>query len=107
MWTDVAGTGDVCAGGDKLYGYFLVPWINRAVLGDIVVKNGEATFTLSGKGIKGSAWDTGPYLVDADVAGDPAKLATAIGEDDLMDLHVTSIAPPTPACGATLLTPAA
>jgi hypothetical protein len=111
VWSDITGTGGVCAGGDRLYGYFLVPWINKGVIsGDIVVQNGEATFELTGKGVKGSQWDTGPYLVDAvdtPAPGTPAKLATAIGANDLMDIHATTIAPPTPACGATTLTPAA
>lgn len=108
LWSDVSGTGGICAGGQRLYGYFLTPWINKGIIsGDILVQNGEATFTLSGKGVKASGWGTGPYLVDADAGGDPAVLASPIGPDDLMDIHVTPIAPPTPACGATTLTPAA
>ena len=111
VWSDVSGTGGICAaGGQRLYGYFLLPWVNKGIIsGDILIQNGEATFTLSGKGVKGSGWDTGPYLVDTvdiPVAGTPAKLATAIGPNDLMDLHVTSVPPPTPACGATVLVPA-
>lgn len=107
VWSDISGTGGVCSGGDKAYGYFLVPWLNNGIMGDVTIQNGEATFTIRGKGRSGSPWGTGPYLVDKDADGDPSKLLTPIGPDDLMDIHLTTVAPPAAAAGAQTLTPAA
>lgn len=109
LWSNV--NQGACVEGDVQYVYFLAPWVTQFILGDFTIENDAASFVLTGKAVAGSPWDTGPYNVNNTPAVDPedpdvpAPLISAIGADDLMDIHLTTLAPPTPACGATSLTP--
>lgn len=98
LWSDVAGA--ACVGGAVPYGYFLLPWVSQLRLGSLTVENAAASFTLSGKAIYGSAWGVGPYDVDLDATPEPGPLLTAIGADDLLDIHQTLVPPPAAACAA-------
>lgn len=112
LWSDIPG--QECEADLVQYGYFLTPWINQGILGDLTLQDGAATFNLSGKARYGSQWGVGPYNVDmeegsvVDVCDVPGPLLTAIGVDDLMDIHLTTVAPPeATVCGAVELVPAA
>lgn len=110
LWSDVSG--QECEEDELAYGYFLVPWVNQGLIGDITLEDGAATFTLTGKGRYGSQWGVGPYNVIMeegsveDVCDVPGPLLTAIGSTDLMHIQMTRVAPPTAStCGAVSLVP--
>lgn len=102
-WMRVSGDSN-CDGGVN-YGYFLLPWVIEAVVGDLTMENGTANFTVTGRTSFNSPWGTGPYnvrLVESGVdAGQPAPLLTAITSLDHRHMQLTTLAPPTPTCGAT------
>jgi hypothetical protein len=107
IWEGV--TGQACtAGGFTNYGYFLFPWVKDAQWGEWTHENGALTFTWTARAVFNSQWGTGPYLVrrDATTPATIEKLVTAIGPTTAMHFEVTSAPLPTPACGATVLTPA-
>lgn len=103
VWSDIPG--QVCTTtGQKKYGYFLVPWAINMIIGDFTIENDAASFVITGRTQIGSQWGTGPYNVDAtNIANTPGKLLTPIGAEDHMDMHVTTIAPPTAVCGCQAL----
>lgn len=102
VWTDIPG--QTCGVGDsKQYGYFLAPCIGGGILGDWTIENDALNLELNAKARSGSSWGTGPYDVDnttvppaLPVAG---PLLTPIGATDVLDLHVTTIAPPAVTAG--------
>ncbi|MCA1841573.1 MAG: hypothetical protein LC792_00010 [Actinobacteria bacterium] len=100
VWTDVPS--DVCAAnGGKQYGYFLLPCVSSGMIGDFTIENGALNLELNAKARSGSGWGVGPYNVDL-TAGPPAApgpLLTPIGPDDVLDLHLTEVAPPVASCG--------
>jgi hypothetical protein len=99
VWTDIPAQ-DCGAVGFKQYGYFLVPCVTAGVIGDFTIENDALTLQLNAKSKAGSGWGAGPYDVDAtDALNTAGPLLTPIGPLDHLDLHVTTIAPPTPACG--------
>lgn len=102
-WMRVAGD-SACDGGVN-YGYFLLPWVKEATVGDMTMENGTANFTVSGRTSYNSPWGTGPYnirLVESGAnSGQPAKLLTSINSLDHRHMQLTTLAPPTPTCGAT------
>lgn len=102
-WMRVAGD-SACAGGVN-YGYFLLPWVKEAVVGDLTMENGTANFTVTGRTSYNSPWGTGPYnvrLVESGAdEGLPAGLLTAIAAGDHRHMQLTTLAPPSPTCGAT------
>ena len=104
-WMRVSGDSN-CDGGVN-YGYFLLPWVKEAVVGDMTMENGAANFTISGRTSYNSPWGTGPYnirLVESGVnTGLPAKLLTSISALDHRHMQLTTLAPPTPTCGASLV----
>lgn len=102
-WMRVAGD-SACDGGVN-YGYFLLPWVKEAVVGDLTMENNTANFTVSGRTTYNSPWGTGPYNVrkieSGGDAGLPAGLLTPITAGDHRHMQLTTLAPPTPTCGAT------
>jgi hypothetical protein len=97
-WSQIPGA--ACdSGSDKPYGYFLLPWVSNGRLGDFSLANDAATFTYTGVTQPGAGWGAGPWDVDAGVGGTAGPLATPIGADDHLDMHLTTVAPPTPVCG--------
>ena len=96
VWTDIPGQD--CAAGAKQYGYFLAPCIGGGILGDWTIENDALNLELNAKARSGSGWGSGPWDVD-NTAVPPAPsvagpLLTPIGVNDVMDLHLTTIAPP-------------
>lgn len=101
MWSNVpAGACEPGAGTN--YGYFLVPFLKGGVIGDFTLANDAVNFTLSGARSKdGNAWGVGPYDVDDDGAGGTGPLLLAMDPDDHLDMHLTTVPPPsTDDCGA-------
>lgn len=107
VWTDIPGV--ACTTG-RPYGYFLAPWLHGGRLASFSIQNGSAEFKIENARTQaGSQWGTGPYNVDLHDAVDPedppvpGKLLTAIAADQHLDMHMTYVAPPSSACGATAL----
>lgn len=107
FWSGITGQACTVDGFTK-YGYWLFPWVKDAQWGEWVVENGALTLTFTARAVENSGWGTGPYLVrrDATVPATLEKLLTPIGANQLMHFEVSSAPLPTPACGATTLTPA-
>lgn len=103
VWSDVLG--QACAGtGQKLYGYWLYPFVIGGLVGDHTFENDGLTFTIEAFTKSGTTWGKGPYNVVAQNAGNTAGplLAPLVAEDHLLS-QFTTIAPPTPGCGCTSL----
>ena len=80
----------------KPWGYFLAPWIKNAVLTGFTLENDAASFEITARTEYGSKWGVGPYDVDPINAGNTAgPLLTPIGPTDALDMHYTTIQPPT------------
>lgn len=96
VWTDIPGQD--CADAAKQYGYFLAPCIGGGILGDWTIENDALNLELNAKARSGSGWGEGPWDVDNNAVPPavavPGPLLTPIGPNDVLDLHVTTIAPP-------------
>jgi hypothetical protein len=96
VWTDIPGQD--CAASDKQYGYFLAPCIGGGILGDWTIENDALNLELNAKARSGSGWGSGPWDVDNSAVPPlpavPGPLLTPIGVTDVLDLHLTTIAPP-------------
>ena len=101
LWTDIPSETCQVGGTDnKPYGYFLLPCVGSGVIGDFTIENDALTMTINAKARSKSGWGVGPYDVDAaDAQNTPGPLLTPIGADDVMDIHLTTIAPPPAVCG--------
>lgn len=101
LWTDIPSESCQVGGTDnKPYGYFLLPCVGNGVIGEFTIENDALTMTINARARSKSGWGVGPYDVDATNAQNVAgPLLTPIGPDDLMDIHLTTIAPPEPVCG--------
>ncbi len=103
LWSNVPVAACDASGGAS-YGYFLIPFVQGGTLGDVTIENGAINFTLSGASSKdGSEWGVGPYNVVRNTAGAPSPLREPIDPNDHLHLQVTTVAPPTPSCGAVAL----
>lgn len=105
LWSNVPN--QACdAGGDRLYGYWLFPYVVQARFGDFSIANAALTLNFTARTSGDSGWGTGPasYLVRADAAtGTPEVLLTAIDDDDHMHFEAVTVPPPAAACGGTVL----
>lgn len=87
------------------YGYFLLPWVKEATMGDFEVGASAMTFTVSGITGVGPKWGRGPYdVVPLDAVNTPGRLLTPIGKDQHLHFQSTTIAPPAVTDGAVALT---
>lgn len=101
LWTDLEG--QACVGGVTTYGYLLLPFVKDAVAGNWTWQNDVISFPLqSARTDHGSNWGVGPYNVINKLAAPtgPAPLLSAITSLDHMLLQTTTLAPPSPSCGA-------
>lgn len=90
----------------KEYGYWLFPYVVQARVGEWSLANAALNLTFTARTSAGSNWGTGPsgYLVRDDATtGTPEVLLTAIGNNQHLHFEVVTAAPPTAACGATVL----
>lgn len=106
LWSTVPG--EACAGGDKSYGYILIPFLQGGTVGDFTVGNDAVNFTVSGAVSKdGNSWGVGPFNVTKTAAGVPAPLHDPISPTRHLHVQLVKLAPPTEVCGGTALgTPA-
>jgi hypothetical protein len=101
LWTDLEGL--ACVGGTAAYGYMLLPFVKDAVVGNWTWQNDVITFPVqSARTEHGSGWGVGPYNVVNKLTGTtgPAPLLVAIDPLDHMLMELTTVAPPSPTCGA-------
>jgi hypothetical protein len=105
LWSSVAN--QACdAEGNRLYGYWLVPFVVQARIGQWSVANAALNLTFTARTSVDSQWGTGPsgYLVRGDATTDaPEVLLTAIGPRQHVHFEIVNVAPPAAACGATTL----
>lgn len=90
--------------GNAPYGYFLMPYIKEAVMGDFEIGAQVTTFKVSG--ITGAApkWGRGPYnVVPVDAKNKPGRLLTPFEADQHLHFQRTTIAPPAETDGAVAL----
>lgn len=77
------------------YGYFVIPVIKEATLGDIEIGASAATFTLSGITGSGARWGRGPYNVVATDADNTAgRLLSGFKSDQHLRVLRTTVSPP-------------
>lgn len=100
-WTDLSGA--ACSAGLKSYGYALLPFMINGQLGDFVVENGAATFTVTAHTHNTSPWGQGPYNIRLNGSSSPSPLQAAIASTDHFHFEVTTLAPPSPTVGAVAL----
>lgn len=103
VWSEIPGA--ACTGGLAQYWYSLWPLITSAQFGDYTIENGALNIEFTASAFCGSPWGTGPYFVVNDATPAPSKLLTPIGANDLYHGQVTTLAPPTAACGVLALAP--
>lgn len=96
VWTDIPNQD--CTATAKQYGYFLAPCIGSGILGDWTIENDGLNLELTAKARSGGGWGEGPWDVDNSAVPPavavPGPLLTPIGALDVLDLHLTTIAPP-------------
>lgn len=103
LWTDIPA--QACEGA-KDFGYYLIPFIGPARIGEVAVQAEAAEFTLTNAVTKdGTGWGVGPYDVELDDAATPAPapLNEALTADDHLVMFRTSVAPPAVTAGAVTL----
>lgn len=101
LWTDLDG--QACVAGIPAYGYMLLPWVKDAVVGNWTWQNDVITFPVqSARTEKGGGWGVGPYNVINKLTGTPgpSPLLVPIGAKDHFLMQLTTVAPPSPTCGA-------
>jgi hypothetical protein len=101
LWTDLEGL--ACVGGTQAYGYMLLPFVKDAKVGNWTWQNDVITFPVqSARTEHGSGWGVGPYNVINKLSAPtgPAPLLDAITIEDHLHMQLTTLAPPSPSCGA-------
>lgn len=102
VWSDISG--QTCTTTTQQYWYHLFPFVGNPVWGDFSIANDAVNFTVTGTTLAGSGWGVGPQNVINVLPGPvPGKLLTPITAEDHYHGQVTTLAPPTAACGATAL----
>lgn len=98
LWQPLAGTGACDPNGVPQYMYWAFPNVGNSMVGDFSFQNGLFNYTISSETKAASTlWGTGP--------GTGTKYIDASIQSDEHWLHnITSNTPPTPSCGAVLLT---
>ena len=84
------------------YGYFLLPWIKEATMGDFEIGASAMTFTVTGITGIGTHWGRGPYdVVPTDEQNTPGRLLDPMANH--LHFQSTTIAPPASTSGAQAL----
>lgn len=102
VWTGSQG-GDACDDPDAQgeFGYLLLPLLKGGIVGDFSVENGAINFQITGAATRdGNQWGTGPYAVELDEDGDPARLFQPVSKTAALRMQITTVAPPVDATGA-------
>jgi hypothetical protein len=106
LWTGISG--QACLPGAAfLGGYFLLPFVNAGIIGDITVDGENAVnFSMTGAYTRGqNAWGVGPYNVLLNGSSVASQLPLALDPYDHLLLVETSYAPPASACAPLPMTP--
>lgn len=102
VWSDISG--QTCTTDTKQYWYHLYPFNGFPVMGDWTIANDAVNFTITTHTSPGSGWGIGPHnVINTGVVPTPGKLLVAVGDQTHYHGQVTTLAPPTPVCGATAL----
>ena len=104
VWSGVPG--QPCdAAGFPTYGYWLYPFVVQSQIQEYVAELGGLQLSFTARTSAGSGWGVGPFDVrrDAVTPFGPEPLLTAIGATTHGHFEFTTLAPPTPVCGATAL----
>lgn len=100
LWSGV--NGQACdASGNRMYGYWLFPYVVQARLGDFSVANAAINLTFTARTQVGSQWGVGPtaYTVRRDATtGTPERILTAIDDTDHLYFEAVTVAPPAASC---------
>lgn len=95
IWSEVPQVqceGDEATG---TFGYFLYPFLQGGVFGDITIENDAVTFTITGAASKGgSGWGIGPYNVTLGIDGEPGPLTEPITAGVHLHFQLTYVEPP-------------
>lgn len=104
LWAEVLG--EDCP--DNAVGqwvYFLLPWVNGGIIGDLELGSEAVDLTLTASTRAGGRWGVGPYdVVAKDAANTASPLLTPLGSACHRRTIITTIAPPTPSCDYTPVT---
>jgi hypothetical protein len=100
LWQNVSGAGACTPSGVANYVYWAFPNVGNSQIGDYTVENGTSTFqTVSDTKGAGYLWGNGPGTAGPWLPG-----TETLQTDEHFAYSITQVAPPTPSCGAVLLT---
>lgn len=107
-WTNTGS--DSCTDNQPEYGYFLLPFLVGAQVGNVTLENGNINFTVTARTRFRSLWANGPYNVRyieaaGPTSGVPATLLTSIGSTVHRRMFWTELPPPPTFCGCQDVTP--
>jgi len=96
LWQNVSGAGACTPSGVPNYVYLALPNVGNSQLGDYTIENGTSTFqTVSETKGAGLLWGNGPGAAGPWLPG-----TEVLNTDEHWSLNITTVAPPTPSCGA-------
>lgn len=101
LWSALAGA--PCAAGTRPHAYQLLPYVINGKLGDVVVENAAASFTIVGHTHNASGWGQGPYNIRLNGTSTPSPLLSPIAANDHFHTEVSYQPPPTATTGAVTL----
>lgn len=100
-WQDVAGPGACTSGGVQQYLYWAWPNLKNAKVGDYSIENGALTLKFTAES---DSWYTGWGTMPTASPPNDYLDGTGFVTGEHFAHNVTSVAPPSSACGAALLT---
>lgn len=99
VWQNVVGEECPTDDSDGVWFYWLLPWIENGVLGDVSVNQEGVTFSITANTKADGQWSGGPWDVQAaDADNTPGPLLEAIGSGCHRRGFMTTITPPTAVC---------
>jgi len=114
VWMQAQATNNACSepaytGISGNWWYYCLPWVLGGVPGDIDLKNDAVSFVYNGRTLPNSQWGVGPYPVLLQTVGTGGSTPTSpvcaplpipIPATTQVVQFLTTMAPPTPMCGA-------
>lgn len=100
IWQNLIGEECADEEAEGQWFYWVLPWVTGGVLGDTTINAEGLSFTLTGSTRSQSAWQLGPWDVQAqDSSQTPGPLLTPIGPNGHRRAFLTTTAPPLADCG--------